>query len=77
MTKGNKMFDKVLEAVFMFDTSKWKQERKYVVRRNVFFSMVLAITLFAVWQVATNLWWVGDGYCWGDLIECHFPKETK
>jgi hypothetical protein len=77
MTKGNKMFDKVLEAVFMFDTSNWKQERKYVVRRNVFFSMVVAVIVFAVWQVSANLWWVGDGYCWGDMVECYFPEEGK
>jgi hypothetical protein len=71
------MFDKAIEFVGLADTSKWKQERKYVVRRNVFFSIALAVIVFAIWQVSANLWWVGDGYCWGDMIECHFPKEGK
>ena len=68
------MFDKVLEAVFMFDTSKWKQERKYVVRRNVVFGLIAIIALAVIWTVAKNLWWVGDGYCWGDMIECQFGE---
>jgi hypothetical protein len=71
------MFDKAIEFVGLADTSKWKQERKYVVRRNVVFGLALAVILFAVWQVSANLWWVGDGYCWGDMIECQFPKEGK
>ena len=69
------MFDKVLEAVFMFDTSNWKQERKYVVRRNVVFGLITVIAFIAIWTVATNLWWTENGYCWGDLIECQFPEE--
>lgn len=66
------MFDKVLEAVFMFDTSKWKQERKYVVRRNVVFGLIAIIALAVIWTVAKNLWWTENGYCWGDMIECQF-----
>lgn len=69
------MFDKVLEAVFMFDTSNWKKERKYVVRRNVVFGFITLMMFVAVWQVATNLWWTENGYCWGDLISCNFPEE--
>jgi multidrug resistance efflux pump len=72
MTKGNKMFDKVLEAVFMFDTSKWKQERKYVVRRNVVFGLIAVIAFVVIWTVAKNLWWTENGYCWGDMVECYF-----
>ncbi len=71
------MFDKAIEFIGLADTSKWKQERKYVVRRNVVFSVALAVILFAVWQVAGNLWWVGDGYCWGEMTECFFPEEGK
>lgn len=69
------MFDKVLEALLIADTSNWKKERKYVVRRDVVFSIITIAFLAVAWQVATNLWWVGDGYCWGDMIECNFGKE--
>ena len=68
------MFDKVLEALLIADTSNWKKERKYVVRRNVVFSIITIAILAVIWQVATNLWWVGDGYCWGDVIECNFGE---
>jgi multidrug resistance efflux pump len=77
MTKGTKMFDKAIEFIGLAETSKWKQERKYVVRRNVFFSVALAVVLVAVWQVSANLWWTENGYCWGDMIECYFPEEGK
>lgn len=68
------MFDKVLEALLIADTSNWKKERKYVVRRDVVFSIITIAILAVIWQVATNLWWVGDGYCWGDVIECNFGE---
>lgn len=68
------MFDKAIEFIGLADTSKWKQERKYVVRRNVVFSIALAVFMVAVWQVAGNLWWTENGYCWGDMIECNFPE---
>lgn len=47
--------------------------------------IVLAVSLginallvigLALW-VLGNLWWVGDGYCWGSMIECHFPEEGR
>jgi hypothetical protein len=28
-----------------------------------------------LFYVVGNLWWVGDGYCWGSMIECHFPES--
>lgn len=23
-----------------------------------------------IYEVIGNLWWVGDGYCWGSMVEC-------
>lgn len=71
------MFDRLAEAVFAVDTSNWKKERKFVVRRNVVFALTAIATLFAIWQVATNLWWTETGYCWGDMIECYFPEKGE
>lgn len=52
------------------DTSRWNNAPKYRVRRAVVFTLIAVATVFAIWQVATNLWWVGTGYCWGDYFEC-------
>lgn len=57
----------------LFDTTKWNMERKYVVRRRVFFTIVAVALLAIIWSVATQIWWVGDHYCFGDLGEC-FPE---
>ena len=35
-------------------------------------AIILGI-LFILW-VVSNLWWVGNGYCWGSIIECNFPE---
>jgi hypothetical protein len=34
------------------------------------------LALWAVWQIAGHLWYVGDGgqflgYCWGSMAECY------
>ena len=41
-------------------------------------AVALLIGLILVWQVASNLWWVGIntpsaeflGWCWGSMTEC-------
>lgn len=40
--------------------------------------LVIIPSLLALWglyEVITHLWWVGDGYCWGEMTECYFPNE--
>lgn len=68
------MFELVLSE--LFDTSKWNMERKYVVRRRWFFTAIVALVLFIMFQVIGNLWWTSDGYCWGDMFEC-FEKDIE
>jgi hypothetical protein len=41
--------------------------------RVIFWGSLVALILFVV----GNLWWVGDGYCWGSMTECHFPEEGR
>lgn len=55
---------------YLFDTSKWNMERKYVIRRRVFFTLVSLAGLYLMFQVVGNLWWTSEGYCWGDMFEC-------
>ena len=47
-----------------------KMERKYVVRRRVVLSIAVVALAFVIGAVSTNLWWTGNGYCWGDGFEC-------
>ena len=47
-----------------------KMERKYVVRRRVVFSIAVSALAFAIGTITANLWWTGNGYCWGDMFEC-------
>jgi len=35
--------------------------------------ILLGLIVWAVGQV----WWFGDGYCIGSMIECHFPEEGR
>lgn len=40
--------------------------------------LVIVPALLLVWgliEVSTNLWWTGEGYCWGTMVECF--KEGK
>jgi len=55
----------------------WKMEAKYVRRRRVVFGLGVAVIAYAVWQVSGHLWWVGDHYCWGDMVSCYFPESGK
>lgn len=33
-------------------------------------AVFILVAIVATWQVMGHLWWVGDGYCWGDMTEC-------
>jgi hypothetical protein len=64
------MWDKGLALALAVDTSKWRKEPKYVMRRNVVFSAVAALLLGLIVLVSQNLWWTAEGYCWGGFSEC-------
>ena len=33
-------------------------------------AVAILVGLWVIWQVATNLWWTGTGFCWGSMTEC-------
>jgi hypothetical protein len=33
--------------------------------------LILAATV-AILYTSSHLWWVGDHYCWGDMVECYW-----
>ena len=33
-------------------------------------AVLILMAIVAIWLVSSNLWWVGDGYCWGDMTKC-------
>jgi hypothetical protein len=40
--------------------------------------LVIIPSFLLVWgliEVSANLWWTGEGYCWGTMTECY--KEGK
>jgi hypothetical protein len=37
-------------------------------------AVLILISLWGVWQVSGHLWWVEDHYCWGEMVQCYFPK---
>lgn len=44
--------------------------------RAVAILLTLSFALWAAWQVAGHLWYVGEGgnwlgYCWGTMTECY------
>jgi hypothetical protein len=38
-------------------------------------AVAIIVGIWAMWQVVGNLWWVGDGYCWGEMVECYFGEK--
>lgn len=47
---------------------------KYVLRRRVTFAIAVVFAvgaLVGLYEIVSNLWWVGNGYCWGDLDKCY------
>lgn len=67
------MFELVLDM--LFDTSTWKNDRKYVIRRRWFFGAIAVIAFAVLSAVVSHIWWTPTGYCWGDMMECMFPAE--
>jgi hypothetical protein len=34
-------------------------------------AVAILAAAFGIYYVTGHIWWVGDGYCWGDMVECH------
>lgn len=47
---------------------------KLTPRGEIVFKLLLlagaGLLAWTVWQITGNLWWDGDGYCWGSMVEC-------
>jgi hypothetical protein len=48
----------------------------YRVRLAVRLTLALALLALIVW-IAGNLWWTGDDYCVGTLVECLGKEFTR
>jgi len=33
-------------------------------------AIAIFIGIWAIYMIATHLWWTGSGYCWGSMVEC-------
>jgi len=36
--------------------------------------LILAAAV-AIYYITSHIWWVGDGYCWGDMTECYLGDK--
>ena len=40
--------------------------------------LIGGLALFAaIVYLSGRIWWVGDGYCFGDMVSCYFPEEVN
>jgi hypothetical protein len=46
-------------------------------RGRIVVAVLLIAAAYALIQVSTNLWWVGDGYCWGSVEKCLLEGMEK
>lgn len=37
-------------------------------------AVAILLGIIAIYYLMGHIWWVGDGYCWGDMIECYFGE---
>ena len=44
---------------------------KLTKRGRIVVGIFAALALFGLWEVSTHLWWVENGYCWGDALKCY------
>lgn len=42
-------------------------------RRWIYLIGGIALAAGIVW-ISGHVWWISSGYCFGDLISCHFPE---
>jgi hypothetical protein len=39
-------------------------------RGKIVVGIAVALALWGLLEVSANLWWVGNGWCWGTMLEC-------
>jgi hypothetical protein len=74
MAQKSQDFEKGLRQMTQATIVPMKMEKKYIRRRRVAFALavVLAVSaLVGLYEVVSNLWWVGNGYCWGEFDKCY------
>jgi len=37
-------------------------------------AVAILLGIIAIYYITSHIWWVGDHYCWGDMIECYFEE---
>ena len=63
------------DAHFTNKGDKMTQKIKLTKRGKRVRAVAIIVGVWAMWQVVGNLWWVGDGYCWGEMVECYFGEK--
>jgi hypothetical protein len=43
-------------------------------RGKIVVAIAALIALYGMYELVTHVWWVGDHYCFGDIMTCEFPK---
>lgn len=38
-------------------------------------AILTLVVIAAFYQIITHLWWVGDGYCWGEMVQCYWGDK--
>jgi hypothetical protein len=38
-------------------------------------AILILAAIATIYYVTLNVWWVGDGYCWGDMTECYLGDK--
>ncbi len=38
-------------------------------------AVVILLGIIAIYYVMNHIWWVGDHYCWGSMVECYFGED--
>jgi hypothetical protein len=39
-------------------------------RGKIVVGIAVALALWGLLEVSAHLWWVGNGWCWGSMLEC-------
>ena len=46
-------------------------------RGKVVAGIALALAFGAIYYIATHIWWAGDGWCFGTMIQCYFEEGKR
>lgn len=47
------------------------EKLKITRRGKIVRAIAIILLLVAMYKVAGHFWWVGDHYCWGDMLTCY------